>query len=70
MKFKIIADENIQKKYRIEVSYDDDVSYLWDDIQSLLSENGIEIYSNLRNYKLADNERRFEGKEELIEQNN
>lgn len=68
MKFKIIADENIQKKYRIEVSYDYDDSYLWDDIQSLLTESGIEIYSNLRNYKLADNERRFEGKEELIEQ--
>ena len=69
MQFKIIADENIQKRYRIDVHYDDDVSYLWDDIQSLLDENNITIFSNLKSYKLADNEQSYNGDpDELREQ--
>jgi len=67
MKFVRVLKASENKKYRIEVFYDD-ADYLWDDIQHNLSDNNIEIFSNLRNYKLADNEKRFEGKEELIEQ--
>lgn len=61
----IKADENLNKKYRIEVWYDTDVDYLWDDIQSFL--DGIEIFSNLKNYKIALDEKRYEGNKEELE---
>lgn len=48
------------KKYRIEISFDDG-DILWDDIQYQLAENNIEIFSNLRDYKIAEDEQRYNG---------
>ena len=60
MKFIRTLKASDNKPYRIEVFYDD-ADYLWDDIQYQLSDNNIEIFSNLRDYKIADNEQRYNG---------
>lgn len=69
MKFiRTLKADNLNKEYRIEV-YFDDADYLWDDIQYTLADNHIEIFSNLRDYKLASNEQRYNGDpDELKEQ--
>ena len=64
----IKADENLNKRYRIEVWYDNDTEIFWNDIQYYLTENNIEIFSNLSRYSLAKNEQRYQGNAEELEQ--
>lgn len=64
----IKADENLNKKYRIEVYYDNNADYLWEDIQFPLEENNIEIFSNLSRYSLAENEQKYNGDPEELKE--
>ena len=64
----IKADENLNKPYRIEVYYDNNADYLWDDIQFPLKENNIEIFSNLNRYSLAENEQKYNGDPEELKE--
>lgn len=67
MKFIRVLKASDNKPYRIEVFYDD-ADYLWDDIQYQLTDNNIEIFSNLSRYLLAENEQRYQGNAEELEQ--
>lgn len=68
MKFIRTLKASENKKYRIEVYYDNNADYLWDDIQFPLKENNIEIFSNLNRYSLAENEQKYNGDPEELKE--